>query len=147
MIKVIKFIVFMGAFLLWLSGCATINSSYAPTEEELANADYGEKPTQYKEQIETYVKAILIDPESVQFTDYSTPKKDWLSKFSGLGSIKYYGWLVCVDVNAKNRYGGYAGRKTYYFIFQGNNITHAKTDGYPDRDVAYGAWKHQIICR
>ena len=125
MIKVIKFIVFIGAFLLGLSGCVTIYPSYAPTEEELANADYGEKPTQYKEQIETYVKAILIDPESAQFTDYSTPNKGWSSKSPG--SFKYFGWLVCVDVNAKNSFGGYVGRNTYYFIFQGNNITYYKT--------------------
>lgn len=133
--------------LLFLSGCATTNSTYAPTDEEIDKASYGEKPTQYKQRIETYVKSSLIDTESAQFTNYSEPKKDWLAKFEGFGGVKYFSWLVCVEVNAKNRYGGYVGRKPYFFIFQGNEIIYAQTNGDTHKKVSYGARKYPIQCK
>ena len=138
-------LIFLG--LLFLSGCATTNSTYAPTDEEIAKANYGEKPTQYKQKIEAYVKSSLFDPESAQFTNYSAPKKDWLSKFEGFGGVKYFGWLVCVDVNAKNHYGGYVGRERNFFIFQGNEITYAQTNGDIHKNISYGAWKYPIQCK
>ena len=127
-----------------VSGCAVspvMMFPIEPTKEEISKADYGEKPTLYKKVIEDYVKSGLIDPESAQLTNYSAPKKDWLGD-NEIGGKTYIGWLVCVDVNAKNKYGGYVGRKMYSFIFKGNEITYAQSD-VRTKMVANG-WKPPI---
>ena len=80
--------------LAFLTGCATF-----PTDEEIAAADYGQKPTQYKQKIEEYLKSVLLDPESAQVTNYSTPKKDWLVGSEGYGFSYAWGevlWLACM---------------------------------------------------
>ena len=124
------------AFSLAVSSCGL--SSYAPTPTELAAADYGKKPVNYEPIIKAFISETLIDPESARFTKFSVPSKNWLSKFEGFSYQKYFGWLVCVDVNAKNRYGGYVGRKRNYFIMRGDEIVfHQAKD---TRSIAYGAW-------
>ena len=124
------------AFSLALSSCAL--NSYAPTPAELAAADYGKKPVNYKPIIKDYVSETLIDPESARFTNFSTPSKNWLSKGSGFSYEKYFGWLVCVDVNAKNRYGGYAGKQRNYFIMRGDEIVFFQNRS--TRDIALGIY-------
>ena len=110
-------------FSLALSSCA---SNFPPTPQQLLTADYGKKPVNYKSIIKDFISAVLIDPESARFTDFSIPSKSWMAKFEGFmffgTSKRYFGWLVCVDVNAKNRYGGYVGKKTNYFLMRGDEI-------------------------
>lgn len=114
-----------------LSGCAGVlpTMPVEPTKQELLSYDYGEYPSDYKGTIESYIKPMLKDPESAQFTNYSSPKKDWLSD-NQLSGRTYIGWLICVDVNAKNSYGGYVGRKTHFLIIKGNEVLYSQRDQY-----------------
>ena len=130
---------------IFLSACATVNSTYAPTEEELAQADYGEKPIDYKPIIKAYVLETLIDPESARFYNFSIPKKDWLSEFEGFGVNKYFGWLVCVNVNAKNRTGGYTGKQPHHFIMRGNKITFVQINE-SRKNISFSA-KYPVMCK
>ena len=128
-IKLLNTILILSLGFLFLGCSANLN---VPTQEKITNADYGAKPTQYKQLIERHMTRILKDPESAQFRNYSIPKKDWLSDYPSGFSLDYpiyFGWLVCVDINAKNSYGGYTGVKPYYFIFKGNKIVYAKEPG------------------
>ncbi len=113
-----------------LCGCAVSPSMTHPVEpnkDDLSKFKYGETPIEYKKIVEDYVKAGLIDPESAQFTRFSNPKKDWLSD-NEIGGNVYIGWLVCVEVNAKNKFGGYAGRKTYTLILKDNKVLFSQND-------------------
>lgn len=137
--------------LTTLTGCvvpSAMNFPIKPTNIELETASYGERPNQHKKIIENYIKSTLIDPDSAKFTNYSTPKKDWLSD-NNIGGKTYLGWLVCVDVNAKNRYGGYVGRKFYTFIFRGSKIVYSQNEA-TNKTVADG-WKkpndYRINCK
>ncbi|WP_051222306.1 hypothetical protein [Neptunomonas japonica] len=104
-------LIFAAAFTL-LSGC-TPNV----TKEQLENASYGHPPTAYKATINDYLDGSLKDPESKRVKYAGEPKKGhWY--YSG----DKFGYFVCATVNAKNSYGGYAGKSAYFFGFQDNQM-------------------------
>ena len=78
-----------------------------PSEAEQMNADYGEIVSQVQAEklVVTGLEKILFDPYSA-FYKFSRIKRGWrnLSTCS-----RIFGYYIEVDVNAKNRYGGYTG--------------------------------------
>lgn len=102
------------SLMLLLNSCA---GALKPTPEQLAVADYGDYPNNYEERIAAIVQSGLIDPYSAVFSDWRGPSKGWTSDSKEI----YFGYEVCVFVNAKNRMGGYAGPKLHYFMFLKNN--------------------------
>ena len=107
-----------------LSACA----STPPTEAELAAADYGPRPPNYKEIIHWYLQGSLRDPDSAQIRFANEPVKGW-TKLAGKLRV---GYAICVGVNAKNSFGAYTGYKDYYFVINRGKILqpvlHAGTD-------------------
>lgn len=98
-----------------LVGCS-INR---PTPEQIANADYGLPPQNYKNIIIEHVKRDLIDPNSSTFTDWRGPAKGYLHD----GNKEFvFGYLVCVEVNSKNRMGGYAGKQPQLYVLKNDSI-------------------------
>ncbi len=67
-----------------------------------------------RKKAEENMRAELIDPQSAQFT--------WTSGFEW-GYVKPligkrgWGWVACVDLNAKNRLGGYVGTDRRWVIY------------------------------
>ncbi len=114
------------------------------TEAELSSASYGEEPSNYKQVIRDYMTPTLIDSESVRYTNFSKPQKDWLSEFAGYSIEKHFGWLVCVEINGKNSYGGFTGRKQYYFLIKDNRVIFTQKDN-PLKSIGY-AQNHPIQC-
>lgn len=99
-----------------LFSCATIPK---PTEQEAANADYGAYPDNYQEIIKNYLADLLFDPYSAVYSNWRGPLRGW----SGGGFFQVaYGYRVCVDINAKNRMGGYVGKKLHYFVINNGRI-------------------------
>lgn len=82
----------------------------------LETADVGSKPSNYKKIVEDAIKDQLKDPESARFSDMTTPRKEVMVEQGNF----VYGYSLCVNVNAKNSYGGYVG-KTLYWVFLRNN--------------------------
>src|SRR3989344_3264916 len=85
-------------------------------------ADYGSMPQAYEEAIKTHFEQILKDPESARYR-FGRPIKAYANE--GLaygGKIAWIGYLVDVQVNAKNSFGGYVGFKPYMVFFSGNRI-------------------------
>jgi hypothetical protein len=107
MIAVMKLNFMSGAILalIFFSGC----SFQAP----LHNADHGQYPTQYEDAVKRYFDNVLFDPFSASYK-IGTPQKAYAN--DGLmfgGDVIWYGYVIDVWVNAKNRYGGYVGYKHY----------------------------------
>jgi hypothetical protein len=98
-----------------LSACAA-----APTQDELARADYGAYPENFKDIIGQYVSSRLKDPDSAQFRYQNYPKPG----YSRLGGMKF-GYVVCVAINAKNSFGGYTGYHANYFMIKDGVIIDA----------------------
>jgi hypothetical protein len=110
----IKFIFpFLAALVLVLSGCATL-----PTQEELANADYGEYPFEYEEIVKAYFGTILIDPYSAHYM-ITVPVSGYFTKPPILGGgLEAFGYKVDAYVNSKNRMGGYTGTRKYQVLIK-----------------------------
>lgn len=113
-------IVFLMAF-----GCAAVPTMTAPkkpTSEEIATADYGSPPIDYKSQIKSYFSQKLKDPESARYGQMTEPRKGYvLVRDRGVLS-NIFCYEVMVFINAKNSYGGYTGEKPYLFFFRDGKI-------------------------
>ncbi len=101
--------------LILLCGCAAMNK---PTPEQLANANYGSYPSDYKDVIQNYFARVLIDPYSAVYSEWRGPAQGYVYDMSGV----YFGYRVCVEVNAKNRMGGYTGSAPYFIIINNGHI-------------------------
>jgi hypothetical protein len=101
-----------------LAGC-----SFAPSKEQMTNADFGERPNSARATatITNYLGRTLIDPDSLRLRCADAEaKKGWARE---VGDRQYrFGWSIYCEVNAKNRLGGYTGAKTHIFLFNGNNL-------------------------
>ena len=86
----------------------------APLDE--FNSDVGSLPQDYKRTIKLHVLQNFFDPYSIRNASISNPvlpRSGWYAD----------GWLVCLEVNAKNRMGGYTGlSRTAYFLRLGQGV-------------------------
>lgn len=112
-----------------LAGCA----APPPTQQELAAANYGPPPRNYKASIIAYMGAILKDPESARYGFYGEPAKGYM------GASRKFGWVACAMVNAKNSFGGYVGARQYIFLIRDDVVVeYDNADGKSytyDRDI------------
>ena len=105
-----------------LVGCAT------PSMEEMSNADYGPYPTEYEQAVKNVMNQQLKDPDSAKY-QFDVPRKGWYcnAAYRGQwGSKKVYGYIVAVQVNAKNSFGGYTGSEQYYFMIRDGRVLDLK---------------------
>jgi len=102
---------FSFVFFLLLYGCAT-----APSQS-LSEEDYGPLPENYKEAVKEYFDLRLKDPETAKYRNWKGPYKGYSRKAPALGGgIEDIGYIVEVEVNARNSFGGYNGYKHYRIL-------------------------------
>ena len=100
------------------TGCAMNH----PTPEQIATASYGQYPDNYQEIIQSYMSSILFDPTSVMYSEWRGPSKGY---FQDDGKA-VFGYRVCVEVNAKNRMGGYTGWQVQFFMIKDGRVIHSE---------------------
>lgn len=100
--------------LATLAGCAA-----GPSPQDIAQADYGfpVEQDQAESRIKQYFSRTLKDPYSAQY-QFSQVEKGYMVGNVFDGRKLYAGYIISVNVNAKNSYGGYAGAEGYQFLFQ-----------------------------
>lgn len=108
--------------MLLLNGCALMNR---PSPEQIAQADYGSFPTNYQATIKHYMDNVLKDPTSAMYSDWRGPSQGYVSNMHGA----FFGYRVCVMVNAKNSYGGYTGKQPHTFVIKNDSIIQYKGGG------------------
>lgn len=101
-----------------LTACTT-----APTGQggkPLTLADAGPKPADAMAIAKAAMLPILKDPESARFQLIrpARPVVTGDSIFHKGGA----GWEICVNVNAKNSYGGYTGNRTTYLLWNTGRV-------------------------
>lgn len=124
MVRSILSVLLMSIFLILTNGCTTLPPP--PTSQEVASANYGDYPDNYEEIVKNFISNQLIDPYSAVYSGWKGPTKGWMVYIGGV----IYGYSVCVDVNAKNRMGGYTGRSQWYILVRNGIIQH-HLGGYP----------------
>jgi hypothetical protein len=107
-------------------------------------ADYGSPPQGYEEAIKAHFEPVLKDPESARYR-FGYPVKAYANEGSLYGDkVSWVGYLVNVEVNAKNSFGGYTGSKPYMVLFSGDRIVRV----YEGREgVRCGRWRNVIVQR
>jgi len=126
--RIIKYLSIIGIVAL-LTGCL----ASAPTKEDFLSADYGQPMEQAQCELLAVqvIDSILIDPSSAQYS-FTKCQTGGMGSVPVMGLEKEFGYIMDVIVNAKNRFGGYVGRKNYGFLFKnGVVIRKTKPDGIP----------------
>lgn len=110
---------------LILTGCASLLGSAGVNWEQQHPSNLPDYE-QAKLDAMSSVRDTLKDPESATFRNW-TPFFKTLYNY-GVKSVGRYEplWAICVEVNAKNSYGGYTGYDWYYVKFR---------DGKPVQDT------------
>lgn len=98
----------IGMLVASLVGCAA--GPKRPTNVEFAGADFGTplSVAQFNTLAQANLKEMLTDPNSLMYYPSLQVDKYWATDSAG---TNHYGYLGCYDYNAKNRMGGYAGKK------------------------------------
>lgn len=106
---------FLSAMVGFLAACVT-----PPAEQELAKAyaNLGPWPSGYQSVIEEYLAGVLKDPYSARYEDTRLLGEGWYKTVSRL----YVGYVVCSQINAKNSFGAYTGRKLHYFLVDDGRV-------------------------
>lgn len=112
--KLIASLMFVSCLMV-LAGCVSVSP------QELANVHFGDCPASYQDDIKKLKSNTLKDPYSAVYT-FGEPRKGVAQDGLLRGGRKYFGWIVPVQLNAKNSFGAYTGNKQYYFFFYNRRI-------------------------
>lgn len=114
----IKISMFLGLFLVALTGCSSVGSPRSAFHGDSVQADFGAYPPDYKNLVQSWSRNNLSDAASLQFGHVSKPRKEWVVN----GTQKIYGWSVCAMISAPNTYGEYTGPQTFWFLIHGDKV-------------------------
>lgn len=114
-----------GLCCVLLIGCATV-----PSEKAFSSADLGPPPEDVPAIIKKWIEDTFIDPDSARTHSISTPVKGAIAKPLIQGGGYVFAWRVFVDVNARNRMGGFTGRQIHaVYIRDGRVISSVRAPG------------------
>jgi hypothetical protein len=101
-------------FLLCTLGCVT-----PVTPEQIASADYGTVPDPqiYQNAVKDYMEGVLFDPYTARYRFVGEPQKSYVY-LSGTRKPPVFGYLVQVEINAKNLWGNYMGEQPFRFFIK-----------------------------
>ncbi|MCC8365837.1 hypothetical protein J8V57_06000 [Xenorhabdus sp. PB61.4] len=145
------FILCLSGFLL--TGCISGpvgGNSYALPEKhqerplistiDFSKADYGSVPSNYKKLVKDQFEAALKDPDSAKYSNWTQPRQEVI--FENKSPV--FGYSLCVNVNAKNSYGGYTGSQLHWIFIKNNQVKRIQnTTRFPYRMIFIG---HEITC-
>jgi hypothetical protein len=124
-----RFYAIILTLVVFCGGCSSVPP--AELEKQAAAIGYGAPlPADWQATVKAYVGAMLKDPDSATYR-FGEPRPGWVAKppISG-GGLDATGYIVAVEVNAKNGYGGYTGfTEMQFLIHDGRVIRHAKRAG------------------
>lgn len=91
-----------------------------PTSDEIARIDYGPFPNDYRELVAAHLGRMLRDPESARVTYIKGPGRIW--RRASIVGAEFSGWGICLEINAKNAYGGYVGATQYAAVIREGRV-------------------------
>lgn len=106
-----KFNLIMVILTILLTGCAVRKNNPLPSQSDIAYANYGTSKS--SQDFEEKIKQTLKDPYSAQVS-CSQPKKGWF-RIKEQSFPNEYGYVSICQVNAKNSFGAYTGKKEHLY--------------------------------
>lgn len=113
----------MSRLVLALAAVGLAACTTAPTGQggkPLTLADAGPKPADAMAIAKAAMLPILKDPESARF-QLIRPARPVVTGTTMIHQGAA-GWEICVNVNAKNSYGGYTGYRTTYLLWNSGRV-------------------------
>lgn len=102
-------------------------------------ADYGPYPSDFKGQVQEAIGGSLIDPYSAHYL-FGTPQKVYAN--NGLiygGNVTMTGYAIPVEVNAKNRFGGYTGNQDWVCLYSNGVVVQCLEGTADDNPLIHSA--------
>lgn len=97
-------------------------------------AAIGPYPDNFKQIIREYVEKSFFDPYSMKSVALSYPTE---------GHIFFnQGWIVCLQANAKNRFGAYTGLRTTAYLINNYKVTQTMADApmCQSAQISFSSW-------
>ena len=86
-----------------ISICLVAVGCGGPKTQREMDSSIGPYPSNWKEIVASYIRNNYVDPYSIMDSEAAPPFMQQ--------TLAYDRWIVCIRNNAKNRMGGYTGRK------------------------------------
>jgi hypothetical protein len=115
-------LILAAVFATWSAGAESV-----PDESDRPN------PVTAIPMIEAAIRDQLKDPASAQF---AWPNGFVWGSYRPFAGRRMYGWITCGTVNARNGYGGYAGRTAAMAIWRYNTVRAAYVDRTNEAGIA-----------
>jgi len=117
--------------LMSLMGCSVFPNFRPPTLQEQKTQAFSSCPANYRELTVDHFRGQLTDPGSGLFRFARIEQVVWSGK---------YGEAFEVGVNAKNRFGGYAGEKIFTYFCSDNGIEEITIERFRRMLANEGGW-------
>ncbi|MCW8109814.1 hypothetical protein OPS25_15005 [Alteromonas ponticola] len=123
-------LLFVSLICVLLTACNSL-----PNEDQLAQQDYGTYPKNHELIIKAWYNKTESHPTSIYINYITKPKRYWLA--NKLGDA-WFGYLVCVTIDSKNRLGAYSGFRRDAFIIKNDHVI---------KYIADGSWWGEKLCK
>lgn len=98
-----------------------------------ATANVGEAPSKYKKRIKKAIRMALDNPDSAEFSNFTTPRKEVLADRGKL----IYGYAACVTVDHPIASDESTGSVRYWVFMRDNQILRIKNTQNPGGTVIF----------
>ena len=98
-------------------------------------AAIGPHPTNYRAAVKRYIEKTFFDPYSLRSVRLSIPRE---------GHIFFQqGWIVCLEANAKNRFGAYTGLRRTALLIRNDEVIGSSSGERlcDDPTLAFSRWE------
>lgn len=114
------------------NSCTPEDEQYAAAQQQIWQDsltskahNHGKFPGNYKAVVLKRFSETLKDPYSAKYGRFSIPRKEHAIEDASFQKA-IFGWSTCVDVNAKNSFGAYAGNTTFWFLLVDGKIARSR---------------------
>jgi hypothetical protein len=125
--------------------CLAYGARFNPYQEA-KSADKGPYPWEYETLVKQFVSDVFYDPTSLIDFEMTKPSASWW-RDPGLGRAKNrttFCWGIIFTANAKNRMGGYVGKKAYaLYIRDARILGHEEIPWNPRTEATFNQMKSQ----
>ncbi len=115
-------------------------------DQEAKTADKGPYPWEYESIVKQFISDVFYDPTSLVDFEVTRPSASWW-RDAGFGKTKErttFCWGVIFTANARNRMGGYVGKKVFFlYIRDARLLGHFEQPWGPATDQTFNRLKAQ----
>lgn len=103
-----------------VGGCATPEPEPEPPKPTFS---FDPPPRNYEQAVRYHFEGTSADPRGIRYRFPGVPVRAYSSDGVAYGGhVPWHGWLVDVEVDERNSFGGYDGADPYMVLFEGDRV-------------------------